>query len=328
MDVICKRCGVPFRRIVEGGRPRVNCFTCRPLRPLADVLCPCGEVFTPTGRGQRYCSPKCRSKAHAKPRGECSVCQGPLWLSPTSAPEGKRMCRPCRRANPWHQRNRTPCVQCGGVKGPRRSRYCEGCSKLTQQWKRRRRAEKWAHRYGPEHKKARAEYVERFTPGDACARCNEPMWDDPKDLDLDHTDDGTAYLGLSHRTCNRSKGKSPAGKPRYRTSFALRDCEECRQAYRPCTLGQRYCGMECVAVMRRRASAERQARRKSEREAAKPKHPCAECGDITTKPTYCSIACGSRRNARLAYRRKVGKPLDAPLDPRGQRIGWRARSSF
>jgi len=43
-------------------------------------------------------------------------------------------------------------------------------------------------------------------PGQPCARCGLPMYVTQL-LDLDHTDDRTGYLGLSHRACNRRDGQ-------------------------------------------------------------------------------------------------------------------------
>lgn len=62
-------------------------------------------------------------------------------------------------------------------------------------------------KYGWTHQKARR-VVARLVAGYGvhCARCGvlivpgEP-WD------LDHTDDGAAYLGASHRACNRRAGQ-------------------------------------------------------------------------------------------------------------------------
>lgn len=57
-------------------------------------------------------------------------------------------------------------------------------------------------RYGPKHKRMRviwAEIVARgFTP---CARCGELIRGD-EPWHLDHTDDGSGYLGPSHVRCN------------------------------------------------------------------------------------------------------------------------------
>lgn len=43
-------------------------------------------------------------------------------------------------------------------------------------------------------------------PGQPCARCGQPMYASQL-LDLDHTDDRSGYLGLSHRSCNRRAGQ-------------------------------------------------------------------------------------------------------------------------
>jgi hypothetical protein len=45
------------------------------------------------------------------------------------------------------------------------------------------------------------------SPGQPCARCGLPMWPSQR-LDLDHTDDRSGYLGLSHATCNRRAGQA------------------------------------------------------------------------------------------------------------------------
>lgn len=53
-------------------------------------------------------------------------------------------------------------------------------------------------------KRALADLARR--PGQPCARCGRPMFVTQL-LDLDHTDDRTGYLGLSHRSCNRRAGQ-------------------------------------------------------------------------------------------------------------------------
>ena len=60
---------------------------------------------------------------------------------------------------------------------------------------------------GP-HKTLRKRLLADLTrrPGQPCARCGLPMYV-AQLLDLDHTDDRTGYLGLSHRACNRRDGQ-------------------------------------------------------------------------------------------------------------------------
>jgi hypothetical protein len=60
---------------------------------------------------------------------------------------------------------------------------------------------------GP-HKTLRKKLIRALAqrPGQPCARCGQPMYVSQL-LDLDHTDDRTGYLGLSHRSCNRRAGQ-------------------------------------------------------------------------------------------------------------------------
>lgn len=65
-------------------------------------------------------------------------------------------------------------------------------------------------RYGRRHHEMRLRELPRWI-GRPCVRCGEVM-DNPKQMDLDHTDDGQSYLGFSHSKCNRSvAGKNPMG---------------------------------------------------------------------------------------------------------------------
>lgn len=71
--------------------------------------------------------------------------------------------------------------------------------------------------YGWQHIKAVRAARAAWRPGDLCAICGQPMWtlwtQDQRGrrvcaLDLGHTIDRTAYIGLTHRYCNRAEGRS------------------------------------------------------------------------------------------------------------------------
>lgn len=71
--------------------------------------------------------------------------------------------------------------------------------------------------YGASHQSARRDALRHFKDGDPCARCHQPMHPD-QPLDLDHTDDRTAYTGLAHRSCNRSAGATLGNQNRKPTN--------------------------------------------------------------------------------------------------------------
>jgi hypothetical protein len=69
--------------------------------------------------------------------------------------------------------------------------------------------------YGPAHRRLRAAMLP-FAPGSICTRCRRPI-EAGQAVDLDHTDDGTAYAGWAHASCNRRAGAikgNRARKPR------------------------------------------------------------------------------------------------------------------
>jgi hypothetical protein len=73
--------------------------------------------------------------------------------------------------------------------------------------------------YGKAHRQARADALRDLEDGQACARCGQPMYrTQASHLDLDHTDDRTAYRGLAHRACNRRAGQAKATANRHHTA--------------------------------------------------------------------------------------------------------------
>lgn len=61
--------------------------------------------------------------------------------------------------------------------------------------------------YGYKHQQLRDHWRSRIRRNEQppCSRCGHPVLS--KDLwDLDHTEDGTAYLGPAHMACNRAAG--------------------------------------------------------------------------------------------------------------------------
>lgn len=61
-----------------------------------------------------------------------------------------------------------------------------------------------AARYGSAHQALRRVLLP-YAYGKPCVRCGRPMLPG-QPLDLDHTDDGAAYQGFAHASCNRAAG--------------------------------------------------------------------------------------------------------------------------
>lgn len=64
-------------------------------------------------------------------------------------------------------------------------------------------------KYGTHHRRLRATYVARLARGEVipCCRCSKPISGKGAPFDLDHDPDddtGLQYLGIAHRSCNRS----------------------------------------------------------------------------------------------------------------------------
>lgn len=68
--------------------------------------------------------------------------------------------------------------------------------------------------YGSAHAKARKAAAARHDPADPCSRCRLPLGPMGAWLHLDHTDDRSAYLGFSHRSCNESAAARKANARR------------------------------------------------------------------------------------------------------------------
>ena len=175
--------------------------------------------------------------------------------------------------------------------------------------------------YGHEHRKARAEYITAFTPGDPCARCGEPMWD-TEDAHLDHNEDRTGYLGLSHGLCNTVAG----GLSRMKRNRPIlrKNCVECRQRFSTSYPQQQACSVECRRAVstRRRAERRRAARLATAKQVVIELRPCELCGTLHAgRGRFCDERCRALHNreaCRARYRAKVGIPIEAPLTRSGR----------
>lgn len=232
----CVDCGAlfePNRR----GRPRIRCHGCSPAQSSPTtwlgVCAFCGDRFIGRAPSRRYCTPSCKWRAQAVANGVICAggCGTAMWGGGTSLPPGERMCRPCRAER------RAQRVAAATPRPPRR-RAPRGT--VTERG------------YGASHRKAREHFLSRWAPGDPCVRCFEPML--PGELlDLDHSDDRSEYLGLSHAECNR--GHIPVGGTRPAVlGRGRRPCPICGASFLP-SRGGRTCSRPCGWEMRRRDAA-------------------------------------------------------------------------
>lgn len=67
-------------------------------------------------------------------------------------------------------------------------------------------------RYGHTHQKLRTNLL-ALAYGQPCHFCNKPMLPG-QPLDLDHTDDGRSYRGMTHQACNRADGARKTNEQR------------------------------------------------------------------------------------------------------------------
>lgn len=70
-----------------------------------------------------------------------------------------------------------------------------------------------------EHRKLRAKLLQRYTVGDLCVECHQPMYD-PTAIDLCHDHTNGGYLGLGHASCNRREGAARGNRARGTTRHA------------------------------------------------------------------------------------------------------------
>jgi len=191
------------------------------------------------GRPRRWCSVRCAHQFRRKvsgPNRTCADCGISSW--------GER-CRPCaaeaRRVRPIPVKSVGTCITCGSSKPSARHRYCEPCRQVARKWHASGGAKLPANQrgYGREHQIARAKYVAAHRSTDPCARCGGPLGADISVLDLDHTDDRTGYLGLSHQACNRSSRGAGA------LSKWLHVCDTCGLEFKGRHETQRFCSVPC-----------------------------------------------------------------------------------
>jgi len=234
----------------------------------------------------------------------CALCGTTMRGGGGLLPQGQAMCRPCRREHPdlapAPRRTDLPshCLGCGGEKERINHWYCAPCRKRKRNQSSRRSpklatAEQMG--YGYEHQKLRQDLVAAHRPGAPCARCGQPMTDAPELLDLDHTDDRTGYLGLSHRTCNRVGTRTRIGT-------IDRVCAGCGVSFKAKSRSQHYCSRPCWDAHRPRRTGPRKRRTPSSPRLKPAPTTCAvyfptceRCAVTFTARTklkrYCSRAC-------------------------------------
>jgi len=237
----------------------------------------------------------------------CATCGKPMYRGPGSLSQGQARCRQCRRTSEKPARPPGVCRGCGATfvrAGSGNQAYCHAPCRRPG------KATSDDRGYGRDHRRARAVALAAWRDGDLCARCDLPMYHGEA-VDLDHADDRTRYLGLSHAACNRST----AGRPVLAKHDAV--CDHCGLTYRTQWRAQRFCSVPC----RKAAVAEAKAARAAAPRPCKPVvvAPCRECGqsfDRQNGRAFCSAECRAedhRRKARIKKRVAAGNPVDAPV---------------
>lgn len=228
----------------------------------------------------------------------CRVCQRPRLIGRGS--KSRPLCRECRAAARGVRERRAHValvlqLLIGEVSSvPVEGGWADGD----------RRPSTTERGYGADHQRIRRRALEELIEGTPCPRCQEPMTRDQA-LDLDHTDDRSGYLGLSHAACNRRRNRRPR---KLRLSVP---CETCGIPFPTPYEAQRFCSRAC------RRNQPRAPRGKAGiARPPRPERPCRICGTGTTG-VLCSSPCrkeAGRRASRDRYRAAVGIPVD-PAQP-------------
>lgn len=238
-----------------------------------------------------------------KPDLSCADCGEMMWRGSNTLPQGQATCLSCRRArNPKKPPeaaigSTTRCRGCGHefIRTAGNQAYCWSPCTHPKSGATDKPASAAERGYGPEHERARKLARAAWQDGDPCARCGGQMrYGTP--VDLDHSDDRTGYLGLSHAGCNRSStGRLQAVKHD-------KVCDHCGIAYATRYAEQRYCSVPC-----------RQAVAKAPRVKVIPARwvpelrVCTECPTMfvqrTARQITCSKVCSYQRGKRMTIER-------------------------
>lgn len=229
----------------------------------------------------------------------CADCGKLMWSGTTSLPPGQARCQPCRRSTSKPAPTRIvgstgTCERCGKryVRVVKSQRLCRQPCVARKSGTSVKAASTTERGYTAEHQRRRAEALADWQDGDPCARCNSPMLHGTP-VDLDHTDDRTGYLGLSHRACNRSRTQ------RLDSIRVDKVCDHCGVTYLTRWRDQRFCSVPC-----RKAGHVPIKKTKRPPLSRTPElRVCSECPTIflTTiaKQVTCTSACGTTRNHRI-----------------------------
>ncbi len=230
----------------------------------------------------------------------CADCGQPMQRGPGSLPQGQARCRPCRRrANPPLVTTGVRRLQPGDIGACTRcerdfvaqvpgQRLCQNPCRRRERGTSAKPVSTTGAGYGAAHRRARARALAAWQDGDPCARCAGPM-SHGTPVHLDHTDDRTGYLGLSHAACNARHTNRDRGTGHDAV------CDHCGCTCRVRWSDQRFCSAPC------RKAAPRRPRKVKPPRPERPRRMlprCTECGGPVTTPTSVKPVCHPCRPAR------------------------------